>query len=209
MWARRSRRSPAGPECRPDWWRITSATRTACWTRLSARWRAAWAIRCARACAQIAHAARRDPGGHRCQSRAGGIRPAHRHRVARVLGPGAARAEPEAGAVGLSAPHAVQPQKLAASRLVPRRGGAESRGHDRRDDRRRVAARGAFGLAGGRQRERAGPAHGIRRRPAERRARLARPTSAPRGPATPIAAARRGRSASRPSIPPPARCWAT
>ena len=43
------------------------------------------------------------------------------------------------------------------------RGGAQPRGDDRRDDRRGVAARGALGMAGSRQRKRPGAAHGLRR----------------------------------------------
>ena len=54
-------------------------------------------------------------------------------------------------------------QAVRCSKLVPPDEARKPGGHDRRDDRRRVAARGAVRLARGGQRERAGAADGIRR----------------------------------------------
>ena len=96
------------------------------------------------------HAARAHSSHHRCESGSGGIRATHRDRVARVLGSGIAGPGVEACAISLSAAHFVEPAQLSEEIGAAGRGSALGC-HDRRDDRRRVAARCALRLAGGRQ----------------------------------------------------------
>ena len=153
-------------------------------------------------------------GGDRRQSGTGGVHAARRRRVAGVLGPGGARAAAAAGAGGISAAHAVQPAPRPARRDAGGRG-APPRRHDRGADRRRVAARGAVGMARGRQRGRA--RHGRRPRGPQFRPGKFRPGTAPharprpdrpRASATGSTAARcRAARCSSRATRRPARCW--
>ena len=106
---------------------------------------------CPRPPAANQHPARSHPGRDRCQLVAGGICAANRHRVAGVLGPGAAEPGVETDPIRVPAPHAHQSAQFAEEARSAGRS-AKPGGHDRRDDRWGVAARGAVRMARGGQR---------------------------------------------------------
>ncbi len=157
---------------------------------------------------QVEHAARAHSGGHRRQSRAGGIRAAHRHRVAGLLGSGAARRSRLKRVQSVYQRRTLSNLRSSLKKLVPPGRGAEPGGDDRRDDRRRVAARRAVRMARGGQRERARLADRIRRWPPEAGGtRRAAPATRRRERSQlPVP---RPASDSRRSIRRPARCSAT
>ncbi len=111
------------------------------------------AARLGRAAAARLHAARAsagsDPGRHRRQPGAGGIRPAHEQRMAGLLGPGHSFGPLQAGPEHLPAPHALEPPACPQATRPRPRGGIDRHRcvrHDRwplaaRDPVRRFRAR--------------------------------------------------------------------